>query len=687
MLQRILLGLLFLASAAGQAAEGMWTLDNLPLAKMKSQYGFAPDAAWVERVMRASVRLAGGCSGSFVSRDGLVMTNHHCIDACLEELSSASRDLVHDGFLAARRDNEPRCAGVELNRLEQTTDVTGQVKAATSGLEGEAFTLAQNAVRARLTAACVGDDKATVRCDLVKLYDGGLYHLYRYHRFSDARLVWAPEDAIANFGGDPDNFNFPRYALDMALLRAYENGKPVAVKDYLPFSRSGAAAGELTLVTGHPGNTSRLLTVAQLESARDLRLLHGLLSIAELRGVLTQYGSQSAEAERVAKTQLDGIENFYKVLKGELEALQDPELMRRKRADEEALKAFVASQPTLRASTAGAWAAIEQAQVQYRNLESEYAAMEANRSFQSNHLGFARTLVRGAEERAKPNADRLPEYVDSKMPEVEQRLFSPAPIYPDFEKVKLTWALTKMRERLGPDHAFVTRVLGRESPAQLAERLIKNTTLGDVAVRRALWAGGKAALAQSSDPFIQLALAIDPFGRALRKRVEADVEAVELKNTELIAQARFAHLGTSLYPDATFSLRLSYGEVKGWEVRGRPVAPFTNTAGAFARHTGAEPFALPPAWLAAKGKLDLTAPMNFVTDNDITGGNSGSPVLNRDAEVVGLAFDGNIESIGGDYGYDERKNRMVAVHSGFMLDALRKVYAADALVEELTAPR
>ena len=684
MLRRIVFCFLFLASAGGHAAEGMWTLDNLPLAKMKAAYGFAPDAAWVERVMRASVRLAGGCSGSFVSLDGLVMTNHHCIDSCLEQLSSASRDLVHDGFLATRRENEARCPGVELNRLEQTTDVTEQVKAATRGLEGEAFSVAQNAVRARLTAACVGDDKTTVRCDLVKLYDGGLYHLYRYHRFSDARLVWAPEDAIANFGGDPDNFNFPRYALDMALLRAYENGKPVVAKDYLPFSRSGAAAGELTLVTGHPGNTSRLLTVAQLETARDLRLVRGLLSIAELRGVLTQYSSQSAEAERVAKTQLDGIENFYKVLKGELEALQEPELLRRKRAEEESLKAFVAANPALRASTAGSWAAIERAQVQYRNLESEFGAMEGNRSFQSSHLGFARTLVRGAEERAKPNAERLPEYVESRMPEVEQRLFSPGPIYPDFEKTKLTWALTKMRERLGPDHAFVKQVLGRESPAQLAERLIKNTTLGDPAVRRALWAGGKAAVAQSTDPFIQLALAIDPFGRAVRKRVEAEVDAVELKNTELIAQARFAQLGTSLYPDATFSLRLSYGEVRGWEAKGQPVAPFTNVAGAFARHTGAEPFALPAAWLAARDKLDLASPMDFVTDNDITGGNSGSPVLNRNAEVVGLAFDGNIESIGGTYGFNERNNRMVAVHSSFMLDALRKVYGAGALVEEIT---
>ena len=685
MLQRFFLAFLFLASAASHAAEGMWTLDNLPLGRMRAAYGFNPDPAWVDKVMRASVRLAGGCSGSFVSRDGLVMTNHHCVVECIQDASSAGRDLVHDGFLAGRRENELRCPDVELNRLEQITDVTEQVKAATQGLEGQAFKQAQNAVRAKLTSACVGSAKATVRCDLVNLYQGGQYELYRYHRYSDARLVWAPEDAIANFGGDPDNFNFPRYALDAALLRAYENGQPVATPDHLRFSRAGAATAELTLVTGHPGTTRRLLTVAQLETERDLRLFRGLLTLAELRGVLTQYGSQGIEATRVAQGLLDGIENGYKVIKGEFEALQDPELMRRKRAEEAALKAFVAADPALRASTGPAWAAIEQAQQRYRSLEKEFGAIEGNRGFMSEHFGFARTLVRGAEERAKPNAERLPGFVDARLPEVEQGLFSPAPIYPEFEKLKFGWALTKVRERLGPDHAFVQQLLGRESPAQVAERLIKTTTLGDVAVRRALWEGGRQAVAQSTDPFIQLALAIDPAGRALRKQMEAEVDSVVLKNTELIAQARFAQLGTGLYPDATFSLRLSYGEVKGWLEQGRAVAPFTNVGGAFRRHTGAAPFALPPAWLAAKDQLDPAQPMNFVTDNDIVGGNSGSPVINRRAEIVGLVFDGNIESIGGAYGFDERNNRMVAVHSSFMLEALRKVYGANTLVEELTA--
>lgn len=684
MLKPLLLACALSGAATTHAAEGMWTLDNLPLAQMKAEYGFVPDAAGIQRVMRASVRLAGGCSGSFVSRNGLVMTNHHCVSDCIEDLSTASRNLLRDGFLAAKPEHELRCPELELNRLEQISDVTGQVLAATRGLQGQAFTLAFNAVRARLTSACVGADQASTRCDLVTLYQGGLYHLYRYHRFSDARLVWAPENAIADFGGDPDNFNFPRYALDMALLRAYEDGKPVTVKDHLPFSRNGAAPGELTLVTGHPGSTSRLRTVAELETTRDATLVPALMRLSELRGLLIQYGNQGAEAQRVAKSELDGIENTLKVLTGELEALQDAELMRRKRSEEQSLKDFVAADAALQASTGGAWAAIAQAQTQYRRLHGEFRSLEAHGDYQSRHFAYARMLVRGAIERSKPNGERLPEFVDSRLPEVEQALFSTAPIYPDFEKLRFSWSLTKVRERLGPDHAQVKLLLGKESPAQLAERLLKTSTLADVAVRRALWTGGPQAVAQSSDPFIQLALAIDPAARAVRQRFEAEVSAVVRKNSELIAQARFAQHGTRTYPDATFSLRLSYGAVKGWTEQGQVVPAFTTLGGAFARHTGADPFALPAAWLAAKDRLDLTQPMNFLTDNDIVGGNSGSPVIDRHGQIVGLAFDGNLPSIGGSYGFDERRNRLVAVHSGFMLEALRQVYGAETLLEEIS---
>jgi hypothetical protein len=679
---RSIFTVLLFASVQAGAAEGMWTLDNLPMSNLSARAKFAPDQRWVDRAMRASLRLAGGCSGSFISPDGLVLTNHHCAVDCVQQLSTAQKNLVRDGFLAAKRTDEARCPEIELNRLEQITDVTAQVKRATAGLQGEAFKKAQNGVAATLSSACVGEQRATLRCDMVDLYHGGLYHLYKYHRFADVRLVWVPEQDAADFGGDPDNFNFPRFDLDAALLRAYEDGKPAAIEDYFPFSHNGAEEGEATFVTGHPGSTERLLTVAQLETLRDVGLLRRLLRLAELRGLLTEYRKTGEEPARTAANDLFFVENSYKALYGELQALLDPELLKRKRAEESALRKYVAHSK-LNSHVGDAWDAIAKAQTTYRDIETEYYVKESRRGFYSKYFSYARTLVRGAEERAKPNTERLPEFADAKLSELEQNLFSTAPVYADFENLKLSWSLTKMREWLGADDPFVKQVLGKESPEQVAARLVGTTKLGDPAVRKALWSGGKEALAQANDPFIQLALAIDPAARAIRKRYENEVESVERKNGELIAQARFAQAGTGVYPDATFTLRLSYGEVKGWNERGSPVPSFTDFAGAFARHTGAEPFALPPSWLDAKAKLNLQQHLNFVTTNDIVGGNSGSPVINRKGEIVGLAFDGNIHSLGGAFWFDERVNRTVAVHSGAIVEALEKIYGATTIVQEI----
>ncbi|TFV96537.1 S46 family peptidase, partial [Oxalobacteraceae bacterium OM1] len=538
---------------AAIAAEGMWTLDNLPMQRMQAEYGFTPDAAWIRHVMRSSVRIAGGCSASFISKDGLVMTNHHCASQCLEQLSSAKRNYLRDGFLAARREQEIRCPEIELNRLEEISDVTQQVKEATTGLEGGAFKKAQTAAIAKLTSACVGKDKATTRCDVVDLYRGGRYHLYRYHRFSDARLVWAPEKAMAFFGGDPDNFNFPRYDLDMALLRAYENGKPAAVEDYLRFNPQGAKEGELVFTSGHPGRTERLLTVAQLETLRDLKLPERAMDYAEERGVLEQYSKGSPEAARMAEGRLFGIENSLKVYRGELTTLRDTAFMQHKRDEEAALRRYAASKPELQAKAGDAWDAVAKAQQAYRAIERPYNLIEHADGFTSQYFKFARNLVRGTEEREKPNGERLKEFAESKMPEFEQRLFSTAPVYPEFEKVKLALSLTKLREKLGVDHPFVKRVLGKKSPDQLAAELIAGTRLGDAAVRKALWQGGKEAVAQSNDPFLRLARDIDAEARELRQRYEQDVEAVEDKNGALIAAVRFDQQGTNAYPDATFT--------------------------------------------------------------------------------------------------------------------------------------
>jgi len=453
--------------------------------------------------------------------------------------------------------------------------------------------------------------------------------------------------------------------------------------DFFPFSKAGAEAGEMVFVSGHPGSTQRQLTMSELETFRDVRLIGSLLRLAEERGILEQYGKLGPEAARIAENDLFGIENGYKALLGELKALLDPALMNHKQKEESELRAFVASRPALRTKVSGAWDAIEKAQQVYREIEAQYSAIEQARAFTGRHFGYARTLARGAEERAKPNADRLPEFNDSRLPEVEQRLFSTAPIYPEYETMRLTWSLTKMRELLGADDPFVRLVLGRKSPEQLAKEWVAGTKLGDPAVRKSLWTGGKEAIAKSDDPFIRLALAVDPAARAIRKRYEREVEPVVQKNTELIAQARFARDGTGAYPDATFTLRLSYGEVAGWSEGSRKIAPFTDFAGAFARETGADPFALPASWHAAKGSLNLAQRFNFVTTNDIIGGNSGSPMINRAGEIVGLIFDGNIHSLGGAFWFDPRSNRAVAVHSGAILESLSKVYGASDLAREI----
>jgi hypothetical protein len=684
-----LLGLtLTMAAPVAQAAEGMWTLDNLPRAQMQQRYGFNPSPEFVDKLMHASARLAGGCSGSFVSPDGLVMTNHHCVTRCVGQLSSADNDRMKNGFLARERVQELRCPDFEVNRLDAIIDVTDQLRAATAGKQGAAFQAAEDAARAALTRACrgaSGRDAENTRCDLVTLYGGGQYQLYKYRRFADVRLVWAPEEAAAAFGGDPDNFNFPRWCLDVSMLRVYDQGKPAAIKDWFRFNPAGAQAGELVMAAGHPGSTQRQLTVAQLEALRDNLAQQRLPGQAEYRGVLLQYAKGDAEARRLGSAALLGVDNGLKVSNGRLQALMQPGLLEAKRREEDALRAFVAARPDLQARVGDPWQDIARAQVARRNLETEHGLIEQARAFSGTYFGLARTLVRGAAERAKPNGERLREFSDSRLPQIEQRLRAAAPVYPAFEQMRLSWSLSNLRSLLGPDDAWVKQVLGRLSPDEKARALISGTQLADPAERLRLWRGGAEAVAQSDDPFIVLARSLDEGARALRQRFESEVTAVEREAATRLALARFARSGKDVYPDATFSLRLSYGEVQGWDERGRTIQPFTDIAGLFERATGAEPFKLPPAWRAAQPRLNLAQRYNFSTSNDSIGGSSGSPMLNRQGEVVGLLFDGNLLSLGGAYSYDPGVNRSVGVHAGAIVEALKKVYDGQALLDELTA--
>jgi hypothetical protein len=496
------------------------------------------------------------------------------------------------------------------------------------------------------------------------------------------RLVFAPETGIAAFGGDPDNFQFPRWCLDMGLLRAYENGKPVTVARPLRINFDGPKAGELVLVSGHPGSTDRLLTVDQLLALRNDELPPSLLRSNELRGRYIEFAKKGDAERRITADTLFGLENGIKVRRKQLDALLDEGMMAGKRTQEAELRAKVAADRSF-AGFGDPWADIAAANARARDIDTELGYLEGGAGFQSRLFRVARTLVRGAEERTKPNGERLREFTDAQLPRVQQQLAAATPVYPEVERLTMSFGLERMREWLGPDHAVVRKLLAKDSPDSLAASLVDGSKLADPAVRMALWNGGAAAIAASDDPMIKLAREIDGPARALRKRYEDEVQAPTAAAEEKIARARFKVYGTEVYPDATFTLRLNYGTVQGWVEKGSPVEPFTRLGRAFERATGQPPFNVPASWERARGKLDLSTPFNLSSNNDIIGGNSGSPLLNARGEVVGLIFDGNIHSISGSFWFDTVKNRAVAVHPAIMREALRKVYDAPTLLKEL----
>ena len=671
--------------AVPRADEGMWTFDHFPSKAVAQKYGFAPTQAWLDHVRSASLRIAGGCSASFISPQGLVMTNHHCVVECVEQLSTGAQNLVTDGFSAKGLGDERACPAFELDQLVGIRDVTARVKGALAGKTGDQANVALRAVSAQLQQSCGG--QAAVRCDVVSLYHGGVYALYDYKRYSDVRLVFAPEYAIGQFGGDPDNFNFPRYDFDIGLLRAYENGKPVASPEYLKWSPNGSTDGELVFVPGNPGRTSRELTISQLAYVRDQQFPRELPVLAEFRGQLTQFQQRGPEQAREAHEILFFVENQFKADQGRDFALLDPRFFGQKMAAERSLRAAVAKNPTLQREYGSAWdqmAAIQRLRAQ---VEPRFGAID-NFAFQMGLLGDAFTLVQAAEERTKPNSQRLPEYTDQALVALQQELFAPIPVFKDLETLQLAFAFTLIRRDLGTDDPLVRKVLGGESPDQLAQRLVSGTTLGDPAVRKQLYDGGQAAIAASTDPMIRFAAALDPDVRSTRKDYEARIEAPTRAAAERIARARFAILGTSVYPDATFTARISYGAVKGFDDSlGQFVRPYTTMGGLFDRATSAPPYALPQSWLDAKASLNLATQMNLATTNDIIGGNSGSPLIDKNANVIGLIFDGNIFSLGGDYGYDPAQNRAVSLDSRAILEGLSKVYHLDRIVTEIQNAR
>jgi hypothetical protein len=682
----LLAAVLVVLPLVGHADEGFWPFNRIPRAAIKQAYGVDLSDAWLQRVQQASVRFPSG-SGSFVSADGLVLTNHHVAMDIIQELSTADRDYVKTGFLARDRSQEVRAPNLELVVLQSIEDVTARVNASiTSGMSPQDTLAARRAAIASIEDEA--EKKTNLQSEMVTLYQGAQYHLYLYKKFTDVRLVFAPEFDIAFFGGDPDNFTFPRYNLDMTLFRVYENGKPLAVTNYLPWSRAGVKENEPVFTTGHPGTTQRLNTVAHLEVLRDHSLPANLDLYGRIRNALEAYGKQGAEQERQAKDLFFGIENSLKSWKGQLQGLQDPAIMKKKQQAETALRNAVMANADYKARFGDAWDAVAKARRELLPYNIERVMFEGGLGVYSDYFSHARTLLRWAEESQKPNGERLPEYTDPRKPQIERQIGSDVPVFPGLEKAKLGAALAIMADRLGAEHALVKQILAGKTPEARAAELVDGTKLGDPAVRKQLFAGGAAAVKASTDPFIELARLIEPRARELRTKYDNEVLAVEREAYAKIAQAVFATQGDSAYPDATFTLRLSYGAVKSYQDNDKRIDPFTQVRGLYVRadqHGLKPPYKYPDRWAKARGTLDLNTPFNFVTTNDIVGGNSGSPVINARGELVGLIFDGNIQSLPGYFVYDAAVNRAVAVDVRGMTEALRKVYHADAIVAELLA--
>lgn len=679
----IVLACTFLSSTVALADEGMWLYNAPPKDAINAKYGFELTQQWLDHVRLSSVRFNNGGSGSFVSPDGLTFTNHHVGAECVQQLSTGGHDYIKTGFYAKTQAEEAKCPNLELNQLVGIEDVTEKINAGVKpGMSAADAGQAQRAAMSDVEKNC--STSTGLRCDVAIFYSGQVYNLYKYKKYTDVRLVFAPEFDIAFFGGDPDNFTYPRYDLDITFFRVYEGGKPAQLDNYLKWSSTGVNDGDLIFVSGHPGNTGRLLTLAQLEFLRDVQYPAALKYYARRIEVLQNFGKESEENARIAQEDIFGLQNSQKAITGYEAGLRDKSIMDQKAADEAKLRtSFKANSKT--AGAPDPWNEIVQAIKVNHSIYGNLTYLERLRGFPRLPL-LARTLVWAAAEKPKSNPDRFREFRDSALPSLEQQLFSTEPIYKNLETVLLTDALTEMRQSLGNDNSDVQKVLQGKTPAEAAKQLIMNTKLDDLAVRKQLYEGGQQAIDASPDPLIKVMRALDPDARAARKEYEDKVESVVRRDGATIAKARFAQSGFTQPPDATFTLRLSYGQVKGYEENGKAIPFDTNMGGAYehaAEHSNQPPYNLPESWMKSKSTLNLKTSLNFVSTADIIGGNSGSPTVNKNGEVVGIIFDGNIQSLAWNFAYSDKQARAVSVDSRGIQEALRKIYGAAALADEL----
>ena len=680
----VVLTFVFVFSTLAVADEGMWLYNAPPKDKIKAKYGFELTQQWLDHLRLSSVRFNNGGSGSFVSADGLTFTNHHVGAACVQQLSTQGHDYLKTGFYAKTQAEEAKCPNLELNQLVGIEDVTNTIKAGVkTGMSVAESGQAERAAMSQVEKACT--TATGLRCDVVTFYSGQVYNLYKYKKYTDVRLVFAPEFDAAFFGGDPDNFTYPRYDLDITFFRVYEGGKPAHLDHYLQWSRSGVKDGELIFVPGNPGNTGRLMTMVQLDFLRDIQYPAMLARYKRRIALLQDFSGRSVENARTAKEDIFGLQNSQKAVTGYQSGLLDKTIMNAKAANEAKLRAAFKADPA-NAKANDPWEEIDQAMKLEQSIYPSLTYLERMSGFDSQLADFARSLVRVAAEKTKPNQERLREYRDSALPSFEQQLFSTEPIYKNLEVVELGESLSEMQEALGTDNPDVQKVLQGKSPADAAKDLIENTKLEDVAVRRQLYEGGQSAIDASTDPLILVMRSIDPSVRVVRKEYEDKVESVVRIDGALVDKIRFARSGFSEPPDATFTLRLSYGAVKGYEESGKAIPFETDIAGAFehaAEHNDQPPYNLPESWIRAKAQLNQKTPLNFVSTADIIGGNSGSPTVNQKGEVVGIIFDGNIETLPWNFAFSDVQARAVSVDAQGIQEALRKIYGATALADEL----
>ncbi|MDI1282572.1 S46 family peptidase [Brevundimonas sp.] len=682
------LALSLAAASTARAEEGMWTFDNFPIARANATLGTHIDQAWLDRVRLSSVKF-GGCSAGIVSAEGLVMTNNHCVSSCVANLSTQAINYAETGFTPRSREEELKCPGGSAEILTDIADVTDRMHRAGEGLSGQAFTQARDAEAGRIESEACGGD-AGKRCQVVSLYRGGQFKLYTYKKYTDVRLAFAPEDRAATFGGDLDNFSFPRFAIDAAFIRLYEGGQPAVTPTHFTWNANQPVEGTPVFVSGSPGSTQRLLTQDQLMTIRDVVLPMDQLLASELRGRMIRFSEESEENAFIAMDPISSVENTYKRGRGRMAALVDPAFMAGRAEAEVDFRQRVAADAALAARVGDPWGDLAAVQPVMRELYPAVALLEGGTGVGTTSPGggsqlfsWARTLVRGAQERDKPSDERLPEYADSRLASVQSGLFAERPVYPSLEQVRMEWWLSKTREWLTVDDPRVRGLLGDESPEQLSARLIEGTSLADPAVRRALWAGGMAAIEASDDPLIRYLLSIQDETRAVRSDWETRVESLTARASEQLAAARFAAYGDAVYPDATGTLRLTYGRIEGTDVPGQRWGAFTTFNGLWDRATGAAPFDVAPKLLAARDRIDGETVLNMAVSSDTIGGSSGSPVVNAAGEIVGANFDSTVLSQRNAYGYDRNVNRSVIVTTGAVTTALRDVYGMGRLVAEL----